>query len=213
MFGKFFSLIFITQMGKFKKSERRDKIMAAAKKLFIQKGLDGLKMRELANAAGVNKGLLHYYFRSKQTLFQEVFTDEAAQLYTHINEILLDDLPFEEKLSQIVDEYFELLVKNPGMPVFVMSEMAKNPGFLPTALQKEIKTTLSLLSVELEKKGKQEQEATLNFLLTLLSLCIFPFVAKPILQQAGSLKSEDAVRFIVNRKEYVKSILLKSLEL
>jgi AcrR family transcriptional regulator len=200
-------------MGKQKKSETRNKIMDTAKKLFVKKGLDGLKMRDLADEAGVNKGLLHYYFKNKETLFTEVFTDEAAQLYSHINEILQKDLSFESKLNQIVDKYFDMLQKNPGMPIFVMSEMAKNPGFLPDSLQKEIRTTLGLLSAELSKKGDQGPEGTLNFLLSMLSLCIFPFIAKPLLQKAGDFNHEESLGFIVNRKEHIKTILIKSLEL
>lgn len=200
-------------MGKLKTLDTRNKILKSAKDLFVKKGLDGMKMRELADNAGVNKGLLHYYFKNKETLFAEVFTGEATQLYLHINNILKKDLVFEKKLGLMVDEYFIMLQKNPGMPVFVLSEIAKNPKFLPASLQKEIKTTLELLSIELEKKGLQGQEQAMNFLLSILSLCIFPFMAQPLLQKAGNLQKKESLEFIINRKTHIKNILIKSLEL
>ena len=79
-----------------------ERILAAAKKVFIHKGMYGARMQDIADEAGINKALLHYYFRNKEKLFEVIFKDAAGQLFPTINMIFESDSPLFEKLESIL---------------------------------------------------------------------------------------------------------------
>ena len=89
-----------------------EKIYEAAKKVFLTKGLDGARMQEIADIAGINKALLHYYFRTKEKLYSEVVKNSASTFFPQIMTILLSELPFEVKIWTIVDKYINFLQHN-----------------------------------------------------------------------------------------------------
>jgi len=111
----------------------KDKIIGAAQMLFLKHGLDGVKMQMVADKAGVNKGLLHYYYKSKAKIFTEVFDRITSELLRDVERLFSDEaLSLDEKISSIVDAYFKLLSKNSHLPVFFVSEMNRSPEILKT---------------------------------------------------------------------------------
>jgi len=109
----------------------KDKILESARFLFMKHGLEGVKMQMVADEAGVNKGLLHYYYKSKAKLFTEVFSIVTNDVLKDVKSLFADEsLSTEEKISKIVDAYFKLLNKNRQLPVFFISEMNRDPGLL-----------------------------------------------------------------------------------
>ena len=116
-------------MGK-KSIITQNKIAETARELFLEKGFDGVKMQELANRAGVNKGLLHHYFKNKQSLFDEIFANAIDQLFGKIETSLVSKGSLEEKINLIIDAYFDMLLSNPKLPIFVFFELNKNPELL-----------------------------------------------------------------------------------
>ena len=105
-------------------------VLAAAKKVFILKGMDGARMQEIADEAGINKSLLHYYFRSKEKLFEEIFKDTFAKFIPKIDVLLSSNKSLEDKIKEFVKEYLELLQKNPHLPQFILQELNRNPDRL-----------------------------------------------------------------------------------
>ena len=120
----------LNQMVKSKEKETgtEEKILAAAKKVFVRKGMDGARMQDIADEAGINKALLHYYFRNKELLFEKIFADSAGRFIPKVKSILLSDADFYQKIEQFCAEYITMVMANPYMPVFVMSEMQKQPA-------------------------------------------------------------------------------------
>ncbi|MFT3884027.1 MAG: TetR/AcrR family transcriptional regulator [Flavobacteriales bacterium] len=85
-------------MGNTRNNETRQRIVAAAMELFRSKGLHGVNMRELAEKAGVNKGLLHYYFKTKEAIFREVFVQQLALLYQEVGGMLEQEGSLHDKI-------------------------------------------------------------------------------------------------------------------
>jgi len=110
--------------------DTKEKLLDTAHDLFQEKGFDGVTMREIAGEAKVNKGLLHYYFKSKQAIFMGVFKIVSKLIYVNLAEILKrTDIDFDQKIDLMVDSYFTMLNRHPKMPLFVLSELGKHPDF------------------------------------------------------------------------------------
>jgi len=188
-----------------KKSEiTRQKIMDAAYRLFIEKGYDGLRMQELADRAGVNKGLLHHYFRSKQALFNSIFTRSVDELFGRIIDTAGEEKTLEARLHGIVDVYFDTLLDNPQLPVFVFFELNRNPQQVLAYFGLE---RLRLLVNNLSANGQEIPiRQALHMVVSMVSLCVFPFMARPVILQFMKNQA-DFSRFIEERRPLVKSLL------
>ena len=111
-------------------------ILQTARKIFIQKGLTGARMQDIADQAGFNKALVHYYFTSKDNLFNLVFEQEFSNLFSSLATIVASDLPLFEKIESIVSLDIERLSQFPGLPNFVLNEMSRNPDVLLKRLKR-----------------------------------------------------------------------------
>uniref|UniRef100_A4SEG4 Transcriptional regulator, TetR family n=1 Tax=Chlorobium phaeovibrioides (strain DSM 265 / 1930) TaxID=290318 RepID=A4SEG4_CHLPM len=107
-------------------TERR--ILQSAEKVFYRQGYDGARMQEIADEAGINKALLHYYFRSKERLFDAVFSDAVMRLVPPVFAVMNSNSPLMDKVRAFVDAYFNTVVNNPFLPGFVVHEMHRNPS-------------------------------------------------------------------------------------
>jgi len=184
----------------------QDKILEAAKLLFIKHGLDGVKMQMVADEAGVNKGLLHYYYKSKAKIFTEVFNLVTGELLRDVSAFFLDEtLTLDDKISNIVDVYFNMISKNRQLPVFFISEMNRNPEILKElGFGEKIKLLLSSAQPALPKD--KAPDIAIHFMITLISLSAFPFMVTPLLNELTE-NNEQTELFLNNRKELVKNIL------
>lgn len=194
-----------------KKSEiTQQKILSTARELFLVKGYHGVKMQELADKAGVNKGLLHHYFKNKDTLFKAIFAEAFHSLLNNIIEQLDSDLTLEKKFDAIIDAYFETLTGHSNMPLFVLSEMNRNPKELLNTLNVEtfIPVLIEKFSGQLAEKDTRKAA---HILISMVSLIVFPFVAKPIIEQVVKPASEYD-EFMKERKVLVKSIVFNLLK-
>ena len=190
------------------------KIFDAAHEVFMQKGMDGAKMQEIADRAGINKALLHYYYRSKEKLYEMVARAIIGRAVPIIREFLETDYPLEEKIKRFVDFYVELIARNPYIPIFVISEMNKHPDrFIDTILPKELpKPDVFLKQVEYEvAAGRIRPIKPQHLLVNMVSLCIFPFVAKPMMRIVIGMNAQEMKVFLDERKEEVLRFILASL--
>ena len=118
-------LNYMVKKAKDKGAEER--ILAAAKKVFTTKGMAGARMQDIADEAGINKALVHYYFRDKDKLFEVVFLEEAQKFFPKINAIFNSEAPLFEKIQNFVTEYIDEMQENPYLPWFVMNELHRDP--------------------------------------------------------------------------------------
>ena len=190
----------------------RQKAIASARELMMSKGKDGVRMQEIADHAGVNKGLLHYYFKSKDTLFKEVFLGEVKKVYGDLNVILESQDAMESKLAGIIDRYFELLFDNPKLPSFVMFEVNKNPKLVhEMADQDVLQSTIILLDAEFKRNGIISSPSfAFQVILNIISMCVFPFMMRPMVEEMSKKSNKSFEQIMAERKDFLKTVVISS---
>lgn len=189
-------------------------ILEAARKVFARKGLKGARMQEIANEAGINKALLHYYFRSKEKLFELIFQELLSQLVGQLGTLMSADLPFFSKIEGFIDRYLDFLMENPFLPGFIITEIHRDPESI-VSFMKSRNIPLPAIEVQIKKEIESGHIRAIDyrhFIANMIGLCIFPFAAKPILQ--GILFSGDAAsydKFISERKAVIKETIIQSI--
>lgn len=204
-------------MDKVKKEKStEEKILAAAKKIFIAKGMEGARMQDIADEAGLNKALLHYYFRSKEKLFQEIYKEASQKFFPKINALFHADLPLFEKIELICEEYVTIMAENPYLPLFVLNEISRDPkNFLERIWNKQgfpaPETFLKQIEKEV-KKGSIKKIAPIQLLINLISLCIFPFAGKAMIQSINGLDEDQFRAIMTERKKEVPKFIIDSIK-
>lgn len=191
------------------------KILEAAKNVFIEKGFDGARMQDIANEAQINKALVHYYYRSKEDLFAKIFDLFSSQILPNIESVVSSELTILEKIEKIIHNYIDFIAINPRIPVFILSELHKNPEKVSSILNKttnfpKIQQFAFQLMLEMQL-GKLKPVNPIHFMLNLLSLCIFPFIARPMIQNIMNLKSEEFEIILQQRKQEVTQFMIAAL--
>lgn len=191
-------------------------IMDAAKEIFQQKGMDGTRMQEIADKAGINKAMLHYYYRSKDLLFEAVFNKAFALLAPRISKILNDEtLTIEEKIRDFTHNYTSFISKHPYIPNFVFHEMNRNPGFLDKIRKAKGFPSLEKfnrqVAEEVEKGILKPIEGDQLFI-NLVSLNLFPFIASPLIKGVLKADDKDFKQLIELRKTAVADFIISSIK-
>ena len=191
------------------------KILEAAKKVFIQKGLDGARLEEIAAEAGINKALLHYYFRSKEKLFETIFDQMVGKIAPDFTLIVDSKSPIEERIELFVHRYIDFVIENPQLPFFMITEINRNPQRMKDILGHsnnfvKIQQFAFQMITEMQV-GRIKSFNPLHLMLNIMSLCIFPFIAKPVIQAILQLQEEDLNIILQQRKEEVSRFLREAL--
>ncbi|WP_138989399.1 TetR/AcrR family transcriptional regulator [Larkinella sp. C7] len=182
------------------------KIKEAAKKVFLERGFDGAKLRHIAEESGTTMAMVNYYFRGKEQLFQSIFMETMGSFLGRITFILNEEVPLEIKVWKVVDNYTDFLLDNPHMPVFVLSELQKNSSeiFEKLNIKSVVESSFFTKQLQVEsEKGTIRKVKPLQLIVTLLGSLIFPFMAKPIVAYIGSLDSTAYRAFLEERKVIV----------
>jgi AcrR family transcriptional regulator len=201
-------------MNDSKKENTEEKILNAAQTVFTRKGMDGARMQEIANEAGINKALLHYYFRSKQKLFEAIFSVIFSKAFPNIEQFLTSDIPVEKKLGQFIEKYIDLLLKNPYLPTFILKEINRDPEFLAKVIRNQGANPQNILKT-FEKEmdaGNIKRIDPRELMINVIGLSVFPFAAKPLMQIMFFDNDQKAYKeFLKRRKETVKKFVLDSI--
>jgi len=191
------------------------KILEAAKRVFQDKGMFGARMEEIADEAGINKAMLHYYFRSKDKLFDAVFQDAAKNFFSKIREFISVDKPLIEKIEYFVENYIELLIQNAFIPAFIITEVHQNPEriknmFMQSGVNPElifsndIKSAISLGIIHpIDPK---------QLIINIVGLCVFPVAAKPIVTNMLKMEGDEYLSFIEVRKKEVAKFVINAIK-
>jgi len=199
------------------KNQTEEKIIQSAEEIFLEKGFDGARMREISDRAGINKGLLHYYFKSKDKLFEQIFYVAFNRMIGKMNQLIEQDMPIEEKLSTFIDRYLDFLEKHPLLPRFLMHEMTRKGQKFVKSLSGKIQSpAIDSLKRQVNvavEKGEIKAVDVDQLLLNTIALCVFPFIAKPMVQVILSKDEEHYRQLIQGRREQVKEILRQSIQI
>lgn len=195
--------------------QTEEKIFEAATDIFEEKGLAGARMQDISNRANINKALLHYYFRTKEKLFNAVFEMVAKKMFTRFYHILEEDVPLEEKIRSFLREHIAFLQKNPKLPAFIINEVNQNPGRINKLLENidfrgMLEKLMEMHRHELHKYNIDEK--TLPQVITsIVSMSVFPFAAKGLLEIIFDKAGYKFNQYIEERKEYAAEFVIKAL--
>jgi len=180
------------------------KIIAAARNLFTQKGFDAVKTRDIAKEAGINLALLNYYFRSKEKLFEIIMLENMQKFFQGFSIIVNDEkTTYTKKIAQIVNNYIDMLLLAPDTPLFVLSQARSNPQkivarkiFLSSFFMKQIQDAI--------KSGEIAQVNIMHLMMNIVSMSIFPFIARPMfLNKEGGVTQEQFIEIMQERKRLI----------
>ncbi len=198
-----------------KHSETEILILDAARKVFLENGFDGTSMQMIATESGINKALLHYYYRSKDRLFEAVFVEAFAHMIPNLMKIFASEAEFPDKIRGFVNTYISALLEYPQIPLFILHELHRNPGRVielikSTGLNPDL--FINLVKQEI-KSGNIGDIDPRQLIVNLLALCIFPFAARPMIQ--GFIFKNDAKayqEFLEKRKNEVAEFIIKAIK-
>jgi len=202
-------------MSNTKDTSTEDRIKAAARKVFHQKGYAGTRTRDIAEEAGINHAMLNYYFRSKEKLFDIVMIETMAYFFQGVGTILNDEsTSLEEKIERVVANYIDLLLEEPELPTFMFNEVRTNPEpFVANTpiIQALEHSVLAQQYAEAVAQGRITEPNLIHTVLNVISLVIFPFIAQPIFTALSRTNKEAYKALMLQRKalipQWIKAIL------
>lgn len=182
------------------------KILNAATAIFIREGYAGARMQAIADYAGMNKALLHYYFRSKDQLFQRIFQEKYALLMPRLRTALQNDAPFLDKMDKIVDAYIDLFTENPYLPTLIFSTINHHPEFLNALPKSEGSLLMEIVNKAVER-GEIKPFHPIQLFLSLVGLCAMPYLAKPMVLHVMNVDEKNYQYLLEQRRPLIKTIL------
>ena len=195
--------------------ETRDRILAAAHRVFLAQGTANARTVDIAQAAGVNKALLHYYFSTKATLADAVFARAIDDFMPRIFGILGNPtMSIEEKIHAFVREQMEFHGARPYLAGYVASEMYTEPERLPAMMAARGRPPLAALQQQLDTEiaaGRMRPISVEMFAVNMMALVVFPFVVRPMIQAMIGIDAERFAAFLEERKRQLPALILASL--
>ena len=198
------------------------RILDAAHTVFLRHGTAGARMQDIAAEAGVNQALLHYYFRTKARLSEAVFRRAATQLLPSVIQVMASDEELEQKVARVVTLELEHLSRTPYLPGYIISELTHHPervrqllsavtGMTPEDIRPRVITKLREQLDAAVRAGTMGPIEPEQFMVNLLSLCIFPFAARPMIETLLGMNQQGFERFIERRREELAPFFLRAL--
>ncbi len=184
-----------------------EKIKSAARVAFHKKGYAATRTRDIAEEADINLALLNYYFRSKEKLFETIMFETLFSFMQNMAMVLNDEKStLEKKVELVAEKYIDLIIKEPNVPIFMLSEIRNNAeGLLEKLPIKQLVMNSSFFKQHQDAvaKGKITEPNPLHFLMNLLSLVVFPFIGQPLLQGISGLDETQFNKLMQERKRLI----------
>ncbi len=197
------------------KVDSEELILDAARKVFTRKGMTGARMQEIADEAGINKALLHYYFRNKKQLFDAIFDDVFPRFIPALIQILNSDNSIEEKLSHFVSHYIDEFSHKAYIPVFILNEIHQNPERLASMSMaiEGMKTSRFMVQIsEGIETGLYHPIKPAHLLSNLISLSVFPLISQPLLTRVFQMDDKEYMQFLEEKKKLIPELILESIK-
>jgi AcrR family transcriptional regulator len=183
------------------------KIKAAARIVFHKKGYSATRTRDIADEAKINLALLNYYFRSKEKLFELIVFETLTSFYQNMGSVFNDETTsLEKKIALVAEKYIDLISMEPEIPLFLMSEIRRDPERILVKLPVVLSISKSVFIrqyKEAAQKGKITEPNPLHFLMNIMGMVVFPFMNRPIIQQVGNIGDKQFNQLMQDRKKLI----------
>jgi len=202
-----------------KEKPTEELILDAAMKVFTRKGFAAARTEEIAKEAGINRALLHYYYRDKQTMFNLIFESRFKEFFKGLFVIFeADNISLFDKISRMVEHEINTLTKHPDLARFIITEIAQHPELL-IEYGKKLGVNPRLFIEGFENQVSKEVSAGIikpiegkQLLMNIMSLCIYPFVAKPIIQTMMTVDEATFYQMTEQRKKEVSEFIISAIK-
>ncbi len=196
--------------------QTEEKIFEAATDVFLAKGMDGSRMQDIADHAGINKALLHYYYRSKDRLFNAVFEKIAGKMFLKFAPVFDENLTLEDKIRFFFREHITFLQENPRLPGFILTELNRNPSRIKKIIKNtdinKIWRTLAEQHSEELKKYNITEESIPQLMTTIAAISVFPFAARGIIEGIFDKMGISFDKYLEQRKDYAAEFVINALK-
>jgi AcrR family transcriptional regulator len=192
-------------------------ILAAARKVFTHKGFAAARMEDIAAEAGINRALLHYYFRSKEKMFDIIFEQRIAEFFTELGAILTSERNLQDKIRAIVDHDIQSISEQPDLPMFIMQELGLNPQRLIAYAEKagsHPRYMIKILGAQVKQEvaaGRIRNIDPGQLLINIMSLSVYPFIAKPMIKAMQEMDNAGFETMMKKRKKEVADFILSAI--
>lgn len=193
-------------------------ILQAAEQLFLERGFAHTTTGQIAKLAGCNQALVHYYYRTKDNLFEKVFEEKVRLMVINLLQEDISEVSFQDKLSRMIGLHFDFLMNNPKLFSFILNELFSNPDRIQSLAEK-IKHYPSSIFIKLNislheeiKKGNIRPITIDNLILTIVSLNATPFLFAPIFQKAMHLSDKEVSDWLKQRKSENLEMIMSRLK-
>lgn len=195
--------------------DTKEKILAAAEKVFHAYGFKGARTSLIAEEAGISRTMLHYYFSTKEHLFQEVLQQTLGTVISHLKKLLLSEKHLEEVIQSLVETILDLLDAKPGLPQFIFNIINTNPElllFLPMTAEDNLPHLLNELIEGEKARGKVNPDLNgEELVLDIYALCAMPYLAAPYIQVRENRDPVAMQIFYQSRRSKVLNFVLKGI--
>ncbi|HNQ26949.1 MAG TPA: TetR/AcrR family transcriptional regulator [Aquaticitalea sp.] len=189
-------------------------IISTAKNLFFKEGKFNATTQEIADAAGVNRTLINYYFRSRDALFDLIFEEGKKEDERRQEMIVLSDLPIREKLEMFIDYFLSQAKMYPYREVYMLTQIIKDDCCIYDK-KEHVKRMSEKFYVELEQemeKGTIQKMKPIQFMLNFISMLIFPVIMRPFLQNNFELDDKEYDKLLAGRREVILKTIFRNRE-
>lgn len=195
--------------------DTEDLIFEAARKVFKQKGYAGARMQDIADEADINKSMLHYYYRSKDKLFQKVYREGMRRFFPMLYKVMESEQDLTSKIKSIVETYYTFFKNDPYLPSFVLHEMNQNPdrfrNFIRSEGFKMSGRFIKQIEDEVEAGNIQPIDAD-QFIVNIIGLCVFPFISRTLIETVFDMDTGQFDQFLERRKENLSTFILNAVQ-
>lgn len=201
-------------MEETEKYATKQRVLFAAKEVFIEKGKDGARMQEIADRAGVNKAMLFYYYTNKDILYEEVLRTNILQIFNQIRKIIISEIDPHKKLEQFVNAYINFIGENRNLPKLIMREVASGGENIKKVIR-EIKqemspaipsSFISMIEKSIEKRQFRNVDPK-QTLISIIGMCLIYFIGKPLIEVVLELEDINEKQFLEERKKSIVELL------
>lgn len=200
--------------------QMEDRIKVVAQQLFLEQGFAATSTTQIAREAGCTQALVHYYYRTKENLFRQIFLEQIQAAMDVVVRSLNNDVPFDEFLGNAISLYFDTLMKDPRQPYFALEELVSNPERRKYLRENFVKKPqYAMYYMQLDARVRREQEAgrlvkieTFDIMMSVASLTVFNFIALPMYRDLLERNDEQVREFLLHRKKEVIRLILNGLK-
>lgn len=193
-------------------------ILEAAEKLFLEKGFEVTSTTQIAKEVGCNQALIHYYFRTKDNLFNTIFEQKFRYFFQQLFNIEgARSMGFEDKIRHLITSHFSLLENNPQIPLLIIRELSRRPeqvALLRDRLRELPETLFAALNDDLQteiKAGRVRQISLIDIMIPAISMNVALFVMMPVVEQVMQMDGEQKKNLIEHRRNANVDFILHSI--